>query len=60
VPRNTSSAHRKKATGITTSLAINAVDLLGFRDGLTESRPVVDIAHVLLIGISFSNREKKS
>jgi hypothetical protein len=44
---------------MTTSPAIDAVDMLGFGDGLTESKLVVDIAHALLVRISFSNRKKE-
>jgi hypothetical protein len=49
--------HRQKATGITISLASNAVDMLVFRGRLIDLKLVVD---VLLVGVRFSNKGKKS
>jgi hypothetical protein len=57
MPGSTSSMHRKNATGITINLASNAVDMLALRDGVTDAKLVVD---VLFVGVSFSNKEKKS
>jgi hypothetical protein len=47
---------RKEATGITISLASNAVDMLALRDRLTNAKLVVD---VLFVGVSLGNKRKK-